>query len=110
MGIEARHKNGNLYYYRKKRKGDRVVSEYVGGGELVVLAERQAERKRAEREAVKARQRAEQMSMAEIDRQLDEFSEMVDAMMKAELLTLGYPSAQATMAAQTIKESDAARL
>lgn len=35
MGIERR--GNNLYYYRKRRIGDRVVSEYVGGGELAHL-------------------------------------------------------------------------
>jgi hypothetical protein len=53
--LETR-RNGNLYYYQKRREGDR----------------------------------AERMSMAQIDRQMDEFSQLVDLLMKAELLTLGY--------------------
>lgn len=88
MGIESR--KGNLYYYRKRREGDRVVSEYVGGGLIVSLAERQAEIERAQREAAKAQLHAERMSMAEIDRQMDEFSQLVDLLMSAELLTLGF--------------------
>ena len=36
MGLEQR---GNAtYYYRKKRRGVRVVSEYVGRGELAQFA------------------------------------------------------------------------
>lgn len=89
MGIEAR-RNGNIYYYKKRREGDRVVSEYVGGGLVISLAERQAEIEKAQREAALALRQAERMSLAEIDRQLDSFSKMVDALMTAELLTLGY--------------------
>jgi len=35
MGWEQR--NGQRYYYRKKREGGRVVSEYVGTGEIAGL-------------------------------------------------------------------------
>jgi hypothetical protein len=90
MGIEARNKNGNLYYYRKRREGDRVVSEYVGGGAIASLSEYQDRRERAEREAADLRQRAARMSLARIDQQLDEFGEMVDLLVKAELLAMGY--------------------
>ncbi len=51
MGIEQR--KGNLYYYRKRRVGDRVVSEY-GGGLIVSLAERQAEIEWAQRDSATA--------------------------------------------------------
>lgn len=90
MGIEARNKNGNLYYYRKRREGDRVVSEYVGGGLVASLIEHQDKRERLQREAEKLRMSRARMSMAAIDRQLDEFSEIVDLMVKAELLAMGY--------------------
>lgn len=35
MGLETR--GGRSYYYRKRRIGDRVVSEYVGAGETARL-------------------------------------------------------------------------
>lgn len=35
MGLETR--GGRSYYYRKRRIGDRVVSEYAGGGETARL-------------------------------------------------------------------------
>lgn len=38
MGWEER--NGNWYYYRKHRHGDRVVSEYIGCGEYAMLIAR----------------------------------------------------------------------
>ena len=89
MAVEQR-RNGNLYYYRKRREGDRVVSEYVGGGALVHLADYQDKQERLRREAGELRDRRAQMSVEEIDRQLDEYSEMVDLLATAELLTRGY--------------------
>jgi hypothetical protein len=89
MAIEAR-RNGNLYYYRKRREGSRVVSEYVGGGILVDLEQRRAESERAKREADRERLRVERMSMAEIDQALDRFSGMVDSLMAAELISKGF--------------------
>ena len=88
MGIEQR--KGNLYDYHKRRDGDRVVSEYDGGGEVAVFAEYADRAERMHREAEAVQRQAARMSMAEIDRQLDSFSKMVDALMAAELLTLGY--------------------
>jgi hypothetical protein len=90
MGIEARNKNGNLYYYKKRRVGCRVISEYVGSGLVVDLAQKRAENERAEKEAERERQRIERMSMAEIDKQIDEFSRMVDTLMEAELVSMGF--------------------
>ena len=88
MGIEQR--KGNLYYYRKRREGDRVFSEYVGSDDIAVLAEYADRAERARREAQTAQLQAERMSVAEIDRRMGEFSELVDLLVKAELLTLGY--------------------
>ena len=90
MGIEARNKNGNLYYYKKRRVGSKVISEYQGGGEIVPILQHIEARERAEKEAERERQRIERMSMAEIDKQIDEFSRMVDTLMEAELIARGF--------------------
>ena len=90
MGIEARHKSGKLYYYRKRREGGKVISEYQGGGELVHILQHIEARERAEKEAERARVKAERMSMAEIDKQIDDFSRMVDTLMEAELISMGF--------------------
>jgi hypothetical protein len=90
MGIEARNKNGNLYYYKKRRVGSKVISEYQGGGELVQIVQYIEARDRAEKEAERERQRIERMSMAEIDKQIDNFSKMVDTLLAAELLARGF--------------------
>jgi hypothetical protein len=46
MGLEQR--KGKLYYYEKRRVGRRVVSEYVGGGLLALLAHREAQERKKE--------------------------------------------------------------
>jgi hypothetical protein len=89
MGIEQR-RNGNLYYYKKRREGSKVISEYQGGGEIVPILQHIEARDRAEKEAERERQRIERMSMAEIDKQIDEFSKMVDTLMEAELISKGF--------------------
>jgi hypothetical protein len=90
MGIEARHKSGKLYYYRKRREGGKVISEYQGGGELVHIYQHIEARERAKKEAERARAKAERRTMAEIDKQIDDFSKMVDTLMQAELIAKGY--------------------
>lgn len=63
MGLEAR--GNNRYYYRKVRRGRRVVSEYVSGGDYAALlcaadthikAQQDAQRRawQAERERIEA--------------------------------------------------------
>jgi hypothetical protein len=89
MAIESR-RNGNLYYYRKRREGSRVVSEYVGGGVLVELEQYRAEQERALREAERERLRIAKLSMAEVDAQIGRFSRMVDELVRAELIAAGY--------------------
>jgi hypothetical protein len=89
MGIEQR-RNGNLYYYKKRRVGSKVISEYQGGGELVPILQHIEARERAQRVAERERQRIERMSMAEIDKQIDDFSRMVDNLMEAELISKGF--------------------
>lgn len=88
MGIETR--KGKLYYYKKRREGERVVSEYVGSGEVVQLADRMAalecERKQEQRESL----RSQQTSMDRINSMVDSYSEMVDRVVEAHLLALGY--------------------
>lgn len=89
MGTEER-RNGKLYYYQKRREGDRVISQYVGGGVVADLAENSAAMQRASRAIQREQLKAERMSIAEIDTALDELNQMVDTLMTAELLLSGY--------------------
>lgn len=86
MALETR-RNGNLYYYRKRREGDRVVSEYVGSGEVAYLADHLAKQQRqAEREMMTAVQATDK----EIDSALDSHSRAVDALVESHLQMLGF--------------------
>jgi hypothetical protein len=88
MGLEER--KGNLYYYEKKRVGNRVVSEYVGSGALALLAQRYAEdradEKACEREAFK-RKRAE---ITKIDSEIDQIMGWIDDLSSGQLIASGY--------------------
>lgn len=89
MAIETR-RNGNVYYYEKRRQGSRVVSQYVGGGVVADLAAKSAEIDKEIREARAAQLRATRMSLAELDKALDEFCDTVDTLTTAVLISMGY--------------------
>jgi hypothetical protein len=76
MGFESR--GSNTYYYRKRRDGSRVVSEYVGSGPVAVLASRLDAAERAEEKARRAQQRGER----EADEALDELLDAIGAALK----------------------------
>ena len=81
-------KNG--YYYRNKRVGNTVVSEYVGGGVMGEFAEMvdEDERQKADlcRRAVQEIKRRD----AAIDNEIDKIGAQVKALVEAMLLVTGY--------------------
>ena len=88
MGWEER--NGNRYYYQKERRGGKVVSVYVGRGELARLVAQMDRGRRLERE--QKRQRFETMK-EELLRQRDRVREVqkaIRALERATLLRNGY--------------------
>ena len=88
MGVETR--KGKLYYYRKRREGDRIVSEYVGGGELVHLVEYEARKQREQQRRERERLAAERMSIAKLDAGLDRLDNAIDTLMAATLGRASY--------------------
>ena len=83
-------RNGNRYYYRKRREGGRVVSEYIGGSDLaeafVYLDEIEQDQRELEREI----DRAERQEQQEIDHQVDEVISLARTLADATLLAAGY--------------------
>ena len=81
-------KNG--YYYRNKRIGTQVVSEYVGGGYLGEFVSQADEEKR--QEAQEKRQAWQDVVVAEeqLDAMLDEVTEAVNAYAGALMLATGH--------------------
>ncbi len=88
MGWETRLRGGR-YYTRSRRRGGRVVREYVGAGpaaELVALLDAQ---EREEREAAAAAWQAERRRLEDLDAPVAELCAVTDALATAALLLAG---------------------
>ena len=75
MALERR--GNRLYFYRKERRGKRVISIYSGGGDLAqcfyVLDQQRQEEARLEEENKKRSFETEKQSLDEIDRLIESF-------------------------------------
>jgi hypothetical protein len=90
MGFEARHGNGKLYYYKKRREGERVISEYVGSGELAEIIDLTTRLEQNRKQQQRAEVRAQQASADRINSLVDSHAAMVDKLIEAQLFALGY--------------------
>lgn len=89
MGLETRERGG-VYYYRKRRIGGRVVSEYVGGGDLACIANARAEIAKSRQNADRKLQREEREGAAATDKTLAALSGVIDTLVSATLVMQGY--------------------
>jgi hypothetical protein len=80
----------NRFYYRKRRRGRRVVSEYVGADELAEALALNDCLERMEREQAHADVRSEQTQERLVDAQLDQVLAHVRALASVALLINGY--------------------
>lgn len=88
MGLEQR--NGNFYYYEKRREGSHVVSEYAGSGLVALLAEECA-RERAATEAAERRAFEQRHAeIAAISAEIDSILAMIEAFAEAVMVAAGY--------------------
>ena len=88
MALETRA--GRQYFYRKKRVGDKVISQYLGTGYSAYLMQRLDEHERQEAESKRQAWQAIKDSEEQLDAQLDGFTEVVNAYVGAHLLISGY--------------------
>ncbi len=88
MGWEKR--GGKLYYYRKRRVGDRVVSDYIGAGPLAELLAIEDEFEREEREAQREAWKQERDAILADDKMVDDVVDQVRTLTRAWLLAHGY--------------------
>ena len=87
----AWEKRGNReYYYRKRRVGRRVVSEYVGAGELAEAIATLEAFSRQEQEMERAAWREEQEAERAFDQEIDAVGDLVRTMTGAVLLATGH--------------------
>ena len=78
-----------IYYYRKRRRGGRVVSGYVGRGEEAQLAARIDGGGKRERERMRAAMRKAHAKEERADETLLEFENLVRAITRGYLIAQG---------------------
>ena len=88
MAIETR--GNNRYYYRKRRIGGRVVSEYIGSGSHADIAALEDERARDDTEARRQALTQAEHEYSELVSPVDQFESLLMQLMRAELLAAGY--------------------
>jgi hypothetical protein len=90
MAWESRHDSRHSYYYRKKRVAGRVVSEYIGRGEVAALIARDDELDRLKAGADRAQRRTERASAQVLDAELDALEQELATLTTGALLCAGY--------------------
>jgi hypothetical protein len=84
-------KRGNhSYYYRQRREGGRLVSEYIGAGLLAELTAAQVADHREERMRARLRLAQQRREHAEMEEQIEQISELIEEHLAAELVAAGY--------------------
>jgi FMN-dependent NADH-azoreductase len=88
MGFERR--GNGTYYYKKEREGDKVVSRYVGSGEMAFLMSQWDQIKAYEEEEKRLEKKREREMADRFDSELNEFEKTMENLVAAYLLTNGY--------------------
>ncbi len=88
MALEER--NGNYYYYKKEREGNRVVSKYYGKGELASLVAQMDEIERQETAEKTELQRKNKEKQEKIDRELSEIEQKTKSLISEFLISKGF--------------------
>lgn len=89
MGWEDRER-GSQYYYRKRREGRRVVSEYVGVGLVAQLAAEMDRTERVHKAAERAQWQREMAAHDAVDKRIDEVCAQVHTLTQAALVAAGF--------------------
>ena len=88
MALERR--NGNLYYYRSVRDGEKVRKVYWGSGELARIAHEREIMNRAAREHERRESAKELERLEALAAPLLELSEAAEILVRAQLIDAGY--------------------
>jgi len=88
MGLERR--GNGIYYYRKERRGDRVVSVYQGKGEMAHLMHAWDQIKRQEADGARYELENAKTKFTALDEQIEELEAEVRAVETALFLINGY--------------------
>ena len=84
------YRGNKLYYYRKKRERNRVVSEYVGTGLSATLTSEMDRIDREKNLESLTQWRAQKAEIRKIEAEIEHLSEIVYGLVRVTLLTSGY--------------------
>ena len=82
-------KYGHRYFYRNRRCGDRVITQYIGTGPVAELAARTEALDRAKRQAEMIAWREKQQRCDELDALVGGLCTTIDQLLMATLLVAG---------------------
>jgi hypothetical protein len=88
MALENR--NGNLYYYRSVREGERVRKVYIGAGEFARISSERDVLNRTGREEERQRGRETVARLEALAAPLVELDETADALLRAAFVAGGH--------------------
>jgi hypothetical protein len=83
-------RNGQLYYYRSVRDGEKVRRVYVGAGEFARISHEEDILRRTSRRAQREREKAELERLKDLVALVEEFSEAAKVLVTAHLVDGGY--------------------
>jgi hypothetical protein len=88
--VTLERRNGQLYYYRSVRDGEKVRKVYVGAGEFARICSEIDILRRSNRRAQRERERAELERLKSLVAPLEEVSEAAKVLVTAHLVDGGY--------------------
>jgi hypothetical protein len=88
--VTLERRNGQLYYYRSVRDGEKVRKVYVGAGEFARICYETDILRRTSRRAQRERERAELEKLKSLVAPLEEVSDVADVLVIAHLVDGGY--------------------
>src|SRR5579884_1065856 len=89
MGWERRQRGG-LYYVQRERRGDKVVSRYLGAGEVAALIAQMETGRRAEQDAEREQERQARAEIARQDQENAAYFAQVEALFRQAMEAAGY--------------------
>jgi len=88
MGWEER--NGKRYYYRKVRQGERVITIYVGSGQIAEICARDDERNRTNKKNKCQALKKELKELCQPDVEIDSITAQINTLTAAWLYAWGF--------------------
>ncbi len=83
-------KGNRRYYYRSRREGDRVISEYIGTGLFAELQAEQDQVERLERQTRMRKQKKLRQEFKQAERAVDQACNFVNQIVHAAFLVTGH--------------------